>query len=82
MQHMRLCPAVQALASSPYRAEGARNKKYLFKQSVSRNVFFGLGFVVFVGDPLAVEYISTVYAPSEGTKKAPSPIDSSRHLLG
>ena len=25
-----------------------------------------LRFIVFVGDPLAVEYISTVYAPSEG----------------
>ena len=49
-----------------YRAEGARNNKHLFIQSVSRNMLLGLRYVVFVGDPLAVEYISTVYAPSEG----------------
>ena len=52
--------------ASHCRAEGAPNNKHLFKQSVGRNVMSGLRYVVFVGDPLAVEYISTVYAPSEG----------------
>ena len=47
--------------ASHYRAEGARNNIHLYKQSVSRNVLLGLRFVEFVGDPLAVEYISTVY---------------------
>ena len=58
--------------ASHYRAEGARNSIHLYKQSVSRNVLLGLSFVEFVGDPLAVEYISTIavyisdgYAPSE-----------------
>ena len=51
--------------ASHYRAEGARNI-HLYRQSVSRNVLLGFRFVEFVGDPLAVEYISTVYAPSEG----------------
>ena len=49
--------------ASHCRAEGARNNIHLYKQSVSRNVLLGLRFV---GDTLAVEYISTVYAPSEG----------------
>ena len=49
--------------ASHYRAEGARNNIHLYKQSVSRNVLLGLSFVA---DPLAVGYISTVYAPSEG----------------
>ena len=52
--------------ASQYRAKGAHNNKHFFKQSVSRNMLLGLGYVVFVGDSLAVEYISTVYAPPEG----------------
>ena len=66
--------------ASHYSAEGAHNNTHIFKQSVSRNVLLELRFVEFVGDPLAVEYISTVYAPSERIDN--SPIDSSRHLLG
>ena len=50
--------------------------------SNSQTVGFVVRYVVFVGDSLAVEYISTVYAPYEGLKSALYPIDSSRHLLG
>ena len=50
--------------------------------SNSQTVGYDDRYVVFVGDSLAVENISTVYAPSGESKSAPNPIDSSRHLLG